>query len=86
MKMTDRWIPQEELNRWEEFQAKILWGGFNSEKREDQNVKGGKKEMIGVDNQTLIGYAMKKETPEWKLPLEKIQYDEFIRWCTTFDL
>jgi hypothetical protein len=62
-------------------------------KREDENVKlawviniNGGREMLGVDNKTMKGYAMREDTPTWKLPLEPVEYDTFERWCTTFDM
>lgn len=71
----------------------LLWGRpLNYIESEDNNIKyawvliDGEKRMIGVNNKTMDGYAMKQDTPEWKLPLEKIKYSQFLRWCTSFDL
>ncbi len=92
---------QKALEKWgeklQEIQMQILWGIYTPpEPKEDHHVKyawveiDGKREMIGVDNKTLKGYQM-ITNPEggpqiWKMPLEELQYDKFIRWCTTFDL
>ena len=61
------------------------------EPKEDDNVKlayvliKGNQTMIGCDNKTLKGYKLKDTCPMWVLPLEEIQYDSFVRWCTSFD-
>lgn len=74
----------------------LMWGPTEAEKNrprpEDYNVKlalvkiGGQTRMIGVDNQTMVGYVMKEHTPEWKLPLEVLAYDEFVRWARLMDV
>jgi hypothetical protein len=78
-----------------DFENALMWGPVSdapTEVSEDYYVKlawvmiDGEKKMLGVDNRTMVGYAMKETTPEWKRPLEPVHYDEFVRWCRLMDL
>lgn len=94
------WMPKSEYKARKKLAAylkkmseDILWGVYKPpEPKEDDNVKlaiveiGGKREMIGVDNQSMKGYAMEPPGYTWKLPLEPLQYDRFIRWATLMDV
>lgn len=90
------WISLEEYDARRELNKKfaqgMMWGFPKRESKEDDNVKlahvtiGGKRHMIGVDNKTMVGYAIRDDIPTWKLPLEELKYDTFERWCTSFDV
>lgn len=90
------WISEQEMYYLNEmknyFWRNVLWGFPDKEKSTDRNVKlayvmiKGERKMLGVNNKTVVGYAMNETVPTWKTPLEEAKYDEFVCWCTSFDI
>lgn len=93
--MTEYYASKEFIEKWnklwrEAFNRYLI--GDNPKETTESRVKlawvtiEGKRAMLGVDNETFEGYRMDDKYPTVKKPLEKQQYDSFVRWCTSMDL
>ena len=95
--MSNNWLTKQEAESLqklkEDFWKQVMRGdGIKRKALPEDSVKlawvtiNGKREMLGVDNKTMEGFEMEEKIPTFKIPLVPKKYDEFERWCTSFDI